>query len=98
MPAHLTLTTALDRTTAGADALAAFATAALTVTALAALLFGAVALYRWSLRRHPYTDCRMCKGTGRRRSRLFAHSVGHCPDCSGTGLKPRLGARLLNVR
>lgn len=75
-----------------------FATIALCLTALAAITVTGIAVYRYSLTRHPYTDCRRCQGTGRRRSRLFAHSVGYCPDCEGTGLKTRAGVRLLNIR
>ncbi|MFI6907334.1 hypothetical protein ACIBKY_39170 [Nonomuraea sp. NPDC050394] len=77
------------------DVLAIFAA---TVTIVALLVTALVVGYRYSLKRHPYTDCRRCEGTGERRSRLFAHSYGHCPDCTGTGRKIRLGARLLNVR
>jgi hypothetical protein len=54
--------------------------------------------YRVSLKRHPYTDCRPCKGTGERRSRIFASSFGYCPNCDGRGLKLRAGVRLLNIR
>lgn len=75
-----------------------FATIAVCVAVLALLLAVLVVAYRYSLTRHPYTDCRRCKGTGQRRSRIFAHSVGYCPDCTGTGLKPRAGVRLFNVR
>ncbi|MEU8104509.1 hypothetical protein AB0C18_12395 [Nonomuraea muscovyensis] len=74
------------------------ATLALWLTALALLAVVLAAAYRHHLTRHPYTGCRPCKGTGRRRSRVFAHSVGYCPDCTGTGLKPRPGVRLFNVR
>jgi hypothetical protein len=78
--------------------LAALANLALSTTAIAALALAAVVLYRANLKRRPDTDCRMCHGTGRRASRLFAASTAYCPDCGGTGLKPRLGARILNVR
>lgn len=83
-------------------------TGASLMTALAALIVGLpllvllalalLTLYRLSLKRHPFTNCRRCKGTGERRSRLFAHSFGYCPDCTGTGYKPRIGVRLLNIR
>ncbi|MEU9888058.1 hypothetical protein [Sphaerisporangium sp. NPDC051011] len=71
--------------------------------ALAVLLFppaAALALigYRHALTRHPETRCRPCRGTGYRYSLLFAHSRGYCPTCTGTGRRPRAGARLLNVR
>ncbi|GAA3801673.1 hypothetical protein GCM10022226_21880 [Sphaerisporangium flaviroseum] len=76
----------------------ALATLALCLTVLALLALALAVVYRYSLARHPYTDCRRCKGTGQRRSRLFAHSFGYCPDCTGTGRRPRPGARLLKVR
>jgi late competence protein required for DNA uptake (superfamily II DNA/RNA helicase) len=78
--------------------LSALATFALWLTVLALLAVALLVVYRASLKRHPYVDCRRCKGTGERRSRLFAHSFGYCPDCVGTGRKVRAGARLLNVR
>lgn len=68
------------------------------LTVLAILLLACVVAYRLSLKRHPYTDCRRCRGTGRRRSSLFFHFLGYCPDCVGTGRRLRRGARLLNVR
>ncbi|GAA2279213.1 hypothetical protein GCM10010149_23650 [Nonomuraea roseoviolacea subsp. roseoviolacea] len=75
-----------------------FATLAICLTVLAVLAAGLAVAYRHSLKHHPYTDCRRCKGTGQRRSWLFAHSVGYCPDCTGTGLKTRAGVRLFNIR
>ncbi|MGW4640779.1 hypothetical protein ACWEN6_19755 [Sphaerisporangium sp. NPDC004334] len=78
--------------------LSALATLAVCVTMLAVLALALVVAYRVSLKRHPYTHCWRCQGTGERRSRLFANSFGHCPDCEGTGHRPRAGARLLNVR
>ncbi|GII91152.1 hypothetical protein [Sinosporangium siamense] len=62
------------------------------------VLAGALIGYRRRLIRRPYAKCRPCKGIGYRRSLLFASSTGYCPDCDGTGLRPRAGARLLNVR
>ncbi|WP_155128763.1 hypothetical protein [[Actinomadura] parvosata] len=76
----------------------ALLTIMICLTALAVLILAALLTYRISLKRHPYTDCRRCKGTGERRSRLFAHSFGYCPDCDGRGLKLRAGVRLFNVR
>ncbi|MFI6512142.1 hypothetical protein ACIBCT_31455 [Streptosporangium sp. NPDC050855] len=78
--------------------LTALATLAIYSTAVAVLVLIAVTTYRLNLKRHPFTDCRRCKGTGERRSRLFAHSFGYCPDCHGSGHKVRAGARLLNIR
>ncbi|MEO3799966.1 hypothetical protein [Nonomuraea sp. B1E8] len=82
----------------GPSILTTLANVALCLTAAALTVLILLASYRASLKRHPYTDCRRCKGTGERRSRLFAHSFGYCPDCTGTGYRPRLGARLLNIR
>lgn len=62
----------------------------LLVPLLAAALIG----YWRLLTRRPYTTCRPCRGTGYRRSRLFAHSAGYCPDCTGTGIRPRLGQQV----
>jgi Zn finger protein HypA/HybF involved in hydrogenase expression len=78
--------------------LSTLATIAICITALALLTLALLVSYRVSLKRHPYTDCRRCKGTGERRSRLFANSFGHCPTCTGTGYQLRAGARLFNVR
>ncbi|MEW1837495.1 hypothetical protein AB0392_06010 [Nonomuraea angiospora] len=82
----------------GVSVLSTLATIAVCVTLLALLMVFLLAAYRFNLKRHPYTDCRRCKGTGARRSRLFAHSFGYCPDCNGRGLKLRAGVRLLNIR
>jgi len=83
---------------AGPDIFTTLAALALSLTALAAITFIAIALYRYGLKRHPYTDCRRCQGTGERRSRIFAHSFGYCPDCTGSGRRTRLGVRLFNIR
>ncbi|MEO3869564.1 hypothetical protein ABGB18_12095 [Nonomuraea sp. B12E4] len=82
----------------GASVLSTLVTIAVCVTLLALLMVLLVAVYRFNLKRHPYTDCRRCRGSGERRSRLFAHSFGYCPDCAGTGHKLRAGVRLFNVR
>jgi hypothetical protein len=82
----------------GPSILDTLATIAIAMTSLALLALAGLLLYRISLKRHPYTDCRRCQGTGERRSRLFAHSYGYCPTCSGTGQQLRLGVRLFNVR
>lgn len=72
--------------------------AALAVLALPLLVAAALIGYRRSLIRRPYTTCRPCHGTGYRHSRLFAAWTGYCPDCTGTGHRPRPGVRLFNVR
>ncbi|GIH81191.1 hypothetical protein Plo01_76200 [Planobispora longispora] len=66
--------------------------------ALPVLIAASLAAYRRCLIRNPYATCRPCKGTGYRRSRLFASSTGYCPDCICTGRRPRPGVHLLNVR
>ncbi|WP_433250416.1 hypothetical protein ACQPYK_04120 [Streptosporangium sp. CA-135522] len=78
--------------------LTALTTLAIYSTAVVVLALTAVIAYRLNLKRHPFTDCRRCKGTGERRSWVFAHSFGYCPDCHGSGRKIRAGARLLNIR
>ncbi|HUR06147.1 MAG TPA: hypothetical protein VM347_26610 [Nonomuraea sp.] len=78
--------------------LTTLANLALCLTALAVLGFCALLAYRHGLKRHPYTDCRRCQGTGERRSRIFAHTYGYCPDCTGSGRRTRLGVRLFNIR
>ncbi|MGV9386079.1 hypothetical protein ACWDRB_60460 [Nonomuraea sp. NPDC003707] len=82
----------------GLSILDTLAAIAFCLTALAVLALALLLAYRVNLKRHPYTDCRRCRGTGERRSRLFAHSFGYCPDCAGTGNKLRAGVRLFNVR
>ncbi|MEU4225992.1 hypothetical protein AB0F17_16985 [Nonomuraea sp. NPDC026600] len=82
----------------GPSILDTLADLAMCLTAAVVLVLTLVALYRSNLKRHPYTDCRRCQGTGERRSRLFAHSYGYCPDCTGTGRRTRLGVRLFNIR
>ncbi|WP_157249710.1 hypothetical protein [Nonomuraea typhae] len=77
------------------DLLALIAT---TATIVGLVVAGLVLGYRYSLKRHPYVYCRRCNGTGARRSRIYAHSFGICPNCDGSGHRLRLGARLLNVR
>lgn len=69
--------------------------ACLLLLALPLLAAGAALVgYHRLLPRRPYTACRPCRGTGYRRSRLFAHSAGYCPDCTGTGIRPRLGQQV----
>jgi hypothetical protein len=53
--------------------------------------------YWISLRIHPYTACRSCKGGARRRGRFFSRSFGPCRSCKGTGRQLRLGARLFQM-
>ncbi|MEV6527723.1 hypothetical protein AB0M43_37965 [Longispora sp. NPDC051575] len=59
---------------------------------LAALLtFGYAAYYLLKCTVSPFGRCRRCSGT-RRTGRKFARP---CPRCDGTGLRQRLGRRLI---
>lgn len=59
------------------------------VVIVAALL---IVGYLISLRIHPYTACRSCKGKGKR-GRVFSYAFGDCGRCGGKGRKLRLGVR-----
>jgi DnaJ-class molecular chaperone len=50
--------------------------------------------YLLSLRLHPYTSCRACKGRGRNRGGVYRFSFGDCGRCAGKGRKLRLGVRM----
>jgi hypothetical protein len=58
----------------------------------AAVLYGIG--YFISLRIHPYTACRSCKGAARKRGKVFSRSFGPCRACKGTGRRLRLGNRV----
>lgn len=58
----------------------------------AALLGG---LGYWiSLYLHPWTKCRICKGTGRHHGAVFRYASRACGNCAGIGRVLRLGVRL----
>jgi len=61
---------------------------------VAAVIGGAV--YLISLRMHPWTSCRPCKGSGKARDRIWRKAHGSCRSCGGKGRHPRLGIRFLN--
>ncbi|GAA3890967.1 hypothetical protein GCM10022243_64850 [Saccharothrix violaceirubra] len=42
---------------------------------------------------HPFTRCRTCTGSGKRRSGLV-RAYRYCPRCGGTGLRLRAGRRV----
>lgn len=51
--------------------------------------------YFASLRLHPRTACRNCKGSGRFYGAIYTWGFRFCPACLGTGRKVRYGASLL---
>lgn len=62
---------------------------------LPGLVLAAVVLfigYFVSLRWHPRTACRGCKGSGRHYGVLYSWVFRFCRDCLGTGRKVRWGA------
>lgn len=63
------------------------------IPAVAALI--AAAAYLASLRIHPWTPCRPCKGTGKSRDTVWKAAFGTCRACGGRGRHPRLGVRVL---
>ena len=44
----------------------------------------------------PFTACRKCEGTGRRRS-PSGRAFRYCHRCKGTGARLRFGRRVLNL-
>jgi DnaJ-class molecular chaperone len=50
--------------------------------------------YFISLRLHPLTKCRLCKGTGRHFGSVYTYAQRRCNKCGGNGRVDRLGARL----
>jgi hypothetical protein len=43
----------------------------------------------------PFTHCRRCRGSGRRRS-PFGKNYGRCRRCKGRGERLRLGRKVIN--
>ncbi|MBA2896650.1 hypothetical protein [Nonomuraea soli] len=66
-----------------------------TLLPLAVVL--AIVGYRHGLTRNPFTDCRLCQGTGVKRGALFTRSFRFCHACDATGLTLRLGVRMFNI-
>jgi len=50
--------------------------------------------YFISLRLHPLTKCRLCKGTGRHFGSMYTYAQRRCRKCGGNGRVDRLGVRL----
>jgi len=50
--------------------------------------------YFISLRIHPLTKCRLCKGTGRHFGSMYTYAQRRCRKCGGNGRVDRLGVRL----
>ena len=44
----------------------------------------------------PFTTCKKCTGSGRRRTRI-AHRWRACRPCKGSGLRLRIGRRIYNL-
>ena len=77
-------------------ALAATATTHASVAALLFLTLTIVTLgYVLGCWLYPFTTCRRCHGTGKRRS-PFGRSFGLCRRCDGNGRLLRTGRRALN--
>ncbi|HEY1321017.1 MAG TPA: hypothetical protein VGF32_12250 [Streptosporangiaceae bacterium] len=62
---------------------------------LAAAAALAAVVYATSLRIHPWTPCRTCKGSGKSRDSVWKTAFGTCRACGGRGRHPRLGVRVL---
>ena len=43
----------------------------------------------------PFTNCRRCRGWGKRKAPI-GRGFRHCPRCHGTGYRLRIGRHLLN--
>jgi DnaJ-class molecular chaperone len=50
--------------------------------------------YLLSIRLHPFTNCRACKGGSRQRGAIYRHGYRTCRRCKGSGRKLRFGAQL----
>jgi hypothetical protein len=44
----------------------------------------------------PFTACRRCHGTGRRRALIGGRTFGLCRRCDGTGYRLLIGRRIAN--
>jgi hypothetical protein len=51
--------------------------------------------YLFSIKAHPFTACRVCKGGSRHRGAFYTYAYRPCRRCKGSGRKLRLGAQLL---
>ncbi|MGH3377639.1 MAG: hypothetical protein ACRDS0_03755 [Pseudonocardiaceae bacterium] len=50
-------------------------------------------LYRASITRHPYRNCRTCHGSGKHRGTIFTRSFRACDTCGGSGRRLRAFAK-----
>ena len=76
---------------------AATATGHATGAALLILIMIVVTLgYILACWLYPFTTCRRCRGTGKRRAILGGRTFGHCRRCHGDGHMIRPGRRALN--
>jgi DnaJ-class molecular chaperone len=76
---------------------AATATATPTFAALIILTLIVLTLgYTLACWLYPFTTCRRCHGTGKRRAILGGRTFGHCRRCHGDGHTIRPGRRVLN--
>jgi hypothetical protein len=50
--------------------------------------------YRISLYLHPFTKCKTCGGSGRRRGTFYSYASRACATCGGSSRVLRLGVRL----
>lgn len=68
-----------------------------TLLALIPLILTAVtAGYLLACWIYPFTNCRRCNGTGKRRSILGGRSFALCHRCHGNGRQLRIGRHILN--
>jgi hypothetical protein len=63
---------------------------------LVILVLMVVVAYVVSLRRHPYSRCRICD-RGKVRGRVFSHPWCRCRAVGGTGRRPRIGTWFFGI-
>jgi hypothetical protein len=63
-------------------------------TLLVVVIGVGVVTWLWSVWRHPFAPCRVCKGTPKKSSTLFPKAFDLCRACGGRGRRVRMGARL----
>lgn len=65
----------------------------MTVLLVIAVVF--VVGYVISIKRHPFTNCRWCKGGSRHKGAVWSYGYRACSHCKGSGRKRRFGAQVL---
>lgn len=65
----------------------------LLVTALVLLVLS----YPVSLKLHPWTKCRLCRGSPRQYGAIYSYAWRHCRRCGGSGRELRRGVRLIGI-